>query len=746
MTYRSILTNSHVPAETRYETPEDEVEINLGEILRILRRRIGVFVGCVLLVTSIVLLVTFQLTPLYTATALVLIDPRENNVTDLGVVVSGLSPESSTVESQVEVIRSRSLVTPLIEALQLDRDPEFNPALRERSALASALNWVTSLVPGQVNEIAEKERREREEAEVSDAFSDALNVARLGRLSFVISISFTSEDAVRAAQVANALADRYLVAQLEAKFEATRHAADWLDERLAPLREQVQESERVVEVYRSEHNLGDHSRGTTINEQQVLEVNRQLMLVRADLAEKQARFNRLNQLLSIGGGAESVAEVLESNVVADLRQQQAELARKQADLSSRYGERHPMMINVRAEQKDLQRELAAEVSRIVANLENEVAVAQSRDRSLTQSLWKLQGETSKGEQASIRLRELQREASANRAVYETFLSRFKETVEQQGIEQADARIISEAAVPVRSSFPNKLLSAVLGFAMSILIGLGVALLLERLEDNCFRTDRQLESQLQIPHLGSVPELKKELSTVDEGILSPADYILTNPHSSYAEAFQSLRAKLLLSDVPPRLILLTSALQSEGKTTTAISLGRAAARAGSRVLLIDADIRHCSVAKTLGHRPTAGLVEYLAGMDPLHDVLILDEPSGMQILPAKSGAANPPDLLGSAEMRDLLKKTQTDFDLVLIDSPPVLPVADAAVLSRFVDKVVFVVRWGGTPRRAVQDALHALREFDAEIAGAVFSRLDMQQYASYGYGHYYYGQYSEPHVN
>ena len=722
--------------------PENDVEIDLAEILRMLRRRIRVLVGCVVLGTATVLLVTTQLTPLYTATAQVLIDPRERNVTDLESVIAGLSPESSTVESQVEVFRSRSLATPLIEAMQLDRDPEFNPALREPGALASAVNWITSLMPGQA-EISERERIEREKTVVFGAFSQALDVSRLGRVSFVISVSFTSEDRTKAARIANALADQYLVDQLEAKFEATRRANQWLDERLAPLREQLRESERAVERYRAEHHLVDGSKGPTVDQQQLLEVNRQLVLGRADLAEKQARFQRVREILPSDGGFESVAEVLDSGVIAGLRQQQAELARKQAELVTRYDERHPRMINVRAERKDLQRELEAEVNRIVANLENEVEVARSRDRSLTQSLAQLQREESVRERARVHLRELEREAAANRAVYEPFLGRFKETREQQSIQQADARIISLAPVPVDPSYPNLPLNAALGFVMSVLVGLGAVFLLERLDDG-FRTVRQLETDLQLPHLASIPEVTKAEAEGDGEAPSPEDYTLAKPLSAYAEALRGLRAKLLLSDAPPKLILFTSALPSEGKTTTTISLGRAAAQAGTRVLVIDADLRHPSVAKTLGHRPKAGLVEFLAGQEHLADVLILDEPSGMQVLPVASGSANPPDLLGSAGMRDLLEKLKTDFDLILLDSPPVLAVADAKVIGRVADSVVFIVQWEKTPRGAAQEAVHDLSEFGVKVTGVVFSRLDLKRCASYGYG--YYGRYSDYYVS
>jgi capsular exopolysaccharide synthesis family protein len=365
---------------------------------------------------------------------------------------------------------------------------------------------------------------------------------------------------------------------------------------------------------------------------------------------------------------------------------------------------------------------------------------------LTESLAQLRREESVRDRARVRLRELEREVAANRAVYEPFLSRFKETREQQGDQQADARIISQAPVPVDPSFPNMSLNAVLGLVMSGLIGLGAVFLLERLDDG-FQTVRQLETDLQLPHLASIPELTKAQAEGDGEAPSPDDYTLAKPLSAYGESLRGLRAKLLMTDAPPKLILFTSALPSEGKTTTTISLGRAAAQAGMRVLVIDADLRNPSVARDLGHRPQAGLVEFLADQEDLADVLFLDEPSGMQVLPVASGTANPPDLLGSAGMRDMLEKLKLDFDLILVDSPPVLAVADAKVLGRVVDSVVFITQWEATPRGAAQEAVRGLSEFGVKVTGVVFTRLDMNRYAKYGYGDYnYHGRYSDYYVN
>ncbi|MCH7599382.1 MAG: polysaccharide biosynthesis tyrosine autokinase [Myxococcales bacterium] len=724
----------------------EEVEIDIGEIFRALRRRRWALGGCVLLITSVVLLVTFQLTPLYTATAEVLIDLRDRNVVDLDSVLSGLSSDASTIESQIQVIRSHSLAIRVIETLRLDRDPEFNEALREPGMGAVLQAWLRGLAPGEAEEASEEERLALEQTRLIEAFSEARTVSRVGRKSYVISIAFTSERAAKASQLANTLAEFYLVDQLEAKFNATERATDWLHERLGALAAEVEKSERLVEAYRSEHGLVD-SRGITVDEQQLVEINTQLILARADLAEKRARFRHVTELLDSGSGVESVAEVLASTVVHDLRQRQAELAREEAELESRYGDRHPRMINIRAQRKDLEFGVATELQRIVANLENEVVVARSRAQSLERSLTEAQHQRSVGETARIRLRELNRHAIANRTLYESFLGRFNETREQQGIQAADARIISAATVPVEPSYPRKGLFAAAGFLASLIVGAGVVVLLERL-DNGFHNSRELEDALGLPLLASIPELSEADARVEEELLSPHDYVLARPLSIYGEAIRGLRTSLMLSnvDVPPRAVLFSSAMASEGKTSIALSLARSIAQSGKRVVVVDADLRRPAVARRLGLRPEAGLIEYLAGQASLDEVIVTDKSSEMDVLPVIQGAANAPDLLGSESMRILLEKLKTDYDLVLVDSPPLLLVSDATVLGEICDKLVFVVRWEQTPRQAALEAVHRLRQFEIDVAGVVLNRVDLKRDAEHYYGDSYYRSASDYYVN
>ena len=716
--------------------------IDIRQLLNVLRRRLAVIIGSVGLITGITLLVVFQLTPLFTANSLVLIDPREQQVVDIEAVMSGLPPDSAAIDSEVEVLRSRTLASRVVAQLELVNDPEFNAALVEPGILAS-LNPLNLLRSSPDLTVEEKARRELNK--VIDAFQSKLSVSRRG-LTYVISVSYTSEDAAKATSIVNTVTDLYVLEQLEAKYEATRRANEWLNERLVQLRGEVRAAEEAVEIYRSENDLVSTS-GITVNEQQLAELNGQLILARAELAEKEAKYRRYRDLLRSGSGADTLADVLQSPVIAQLRQQEAEVDRRRAELSSRYGERHPEMIKVRAERRDLADAIDREVSRTVANVENEVEVTRTRVGSLQNSLDELQGRSGEGGLKEVRLRELESDAEAVGTLYESFLERFKQTSEQTNLQEADSRILSQATVPTEPSYPNKTLFLALAIVGSGMIGVGLAFVLEQLDD-AFSSVSQLEKTLGLPHLASVPDLKNEIAE-NKGWL-PFDFIKKRPLSSYSEAFRALRSGIALSDVdnPPKVVLITSALPGDGKTTTAISLARAASVAGSKTILLDCDLRRPSVHKSFGASPEVGIVELLADQAKLEDALTADPESPLNYLPVKAGAANPPDLLGSRHMGNLLSKLREEYDLVVIDSAPVLPVVDSRVLSRLADKVVFVVRWRDTPRDAAANAVKDLRDYGADFAGVVFERLDLKRQQRYNYGDsgYYYGRYSKYYIN
>jgi len=744
--------------ETSYEAARSDggdgfLELDLMSLYRTLRKRLGLIVSVTLGLTALVMVVVLQQTPLYTAETQVLLDRQKMQVTDMEAVMSGMPADSATVDSEVEILQSRALAERVVERLDLVADPEFNSNLREPSLLrwldprvwiGEALKLVEA-APAPQNE----ELRARAELNgVINALLGRLTVSRQ-RLTYVINISFVSENPAKAARIANEIAETYILDQLEAKFDATRQANDWLSRRLGELRQQVQDSERAVELFRAENGLESLGAGVTVGEQQLSELNAQLILARTNLAEARAKYERAQQIRRSGGTIESMADVVQSGTISQLRQKQAELARELANLSSRYGARHPEVVNAEAQRRDIERQISAEISRIIGSLQNNVAVAETRVASLEESLREIRGETGESGQAVVQLRELEREAAANRAVYESFLNRFKETSQQQDLQVPDSRVISAATPPIAPSHPRKTLALALALVLSGMLGVGLAFLLEHL-DNGLETARDVEDALGLPHLVSLPLVPSEKGP-DGKPFKVHDYLLHKPLSAFSESIRSLRSALQLSNVdnPPKVILFTSALPSEGKTTTSTSFARAAAASGLKVIIVDCDLRHPSVHKTFGlAAPELGLVELLAERLDVREILITDEKTDLKILPLAKGSANPPDVLGSSQMKLLLDRLRGEFDLVVLDSAPVLPVSDSRVLSRLADETVFVARWNTTPRDAAQAAIRELRLFDAAIAGVTLVAVDMTKQAKYGYGDtgYYYGKYSRYYVN
>jgi len=715
--------------------------IDLRQTFLILRRNAWLISAIVMSITVVTLVVTLQLTPLYTATTKVLIDTRKSNVVDVEAIMSGLSADSSTIDSQVEIIRSQALAFRVIDTLELMDDPEFNTFLREAPwyAALNPLAWVRQIFSGPQRDTEEAEQAKR--IATVESFSSRLNVRRTG-LTQVISIDFTSEIPRKAEVIANAVADAYLVDQLEAKYEATQRATVWLDGRLQDLREQVKDSEEAAELYRAAHGLIE-AEGSTLTEQQLREINSQLLLSRAELDGSRAKLSRVRELVNRGSGFDSIAEVLSSDVIRDLRREQSELIRKEAQLRARYGERHPSIIEIKDERRDLDRQIRSEVSRIVVGLENEVAVAATRVNSLEKSLAVTTAAAGDREQDRVRLRELQRDASSNRTLYENFLARFKETRQQEDLQEADARIISRATLPVTKSSPRTGLNLGLALVASALLGIGAAFVREYLDDR-FRTPRELEEQLDLPVLATLPLLK---SKDTQGLQTPHRFVKAKPLSAYSEGFRELQAALALSDIdhPPKSVLITSSLPNEGKTTTAVSFATSLARSGLNVVLVDADLRRPSVKKLLGNGQTEyDMIDFLTHSCTLDEALQTDADTGFQYLATMRQPANPADLLASDAMKDLLLKLRERFDMVIVDSPPVLPVSDSKSLSQLLDKVVFVVKWQDTPRNAAEQSVAKLREFGADLAGAVFSQVDMDKQTKYGYGDstYYYGRYSD----
>lgn len=719
-------------------------EIDLRELLRKLWRQRRIMLGTAAIITAVVAIITFQLTPMYTATGLVMIEPRQAQVVAIESVLSGLPPDTDTVNSEIEILQSRHLAERVVSRLKLEQDPEFNVKMREQTMWQSFTGWIAEMVGlggGDEEMIPTLERDlTRDRAEVMTNFIKRLSVQSKAR-SRVIEISVESMDPEKAALLVNTIADLYLVDQLEAKYEATKRATEWLSQRLVELRQKVEVSEKAVEDYRQQSGLIKGKDDVSIASVQISELSSQLIIARSRRAESEARLQQVERLMKSSAGVGSVTEVLASGLIQTLRGQESAILRRAAELSAEFGPKHPQMIAVRAELSDLRKKIDSEVRKIISGLRSEVEVAKSQERTVEASLEALEKRVGDLNRKDVQLRALEREAQANRALLETILARFKETSAQEDIQNADARVISAADVPVRPSFPNKVLIIGGTFFAATVLGIFLVFVIEQL-DYGFRSMEQVEQLTGIPALGLVPSIDAEM----KGSTTPHQYVLDKPISAYAESMRNLHVSLSLSNVdkPPKAVLITSSVPEEGKTSVSLSLARMVARSGNKVVIIDCDLRRPSVHTRLQLPEKPGLVELLAHKADIKEVIKKDKPSGADVIAAGDHAPNPTDLLGSDQMKQLVAKLSAAYDLVVMDCSPVLAVTDSRVLTRIADKTVFVAQWEKTRRESAMLGLKQIRDAGGSLAGMLLTQVNVKKHSAYGYADsgYYHGKYQK----
>jgi exopolysaccharide transport family protein len=740
----NIMTNLSLAPSQRSDSPGRADELN--QLIATFRRRSRLFVAVALVILAAVVLVTYQQTPRYTATSSVIIDTRKHAVTSIEDVLSGLPAESSVVDTEVEILKSRSLAERVVADQHLDQDPEFNLHLAKPGVLHAVIGAPGALVNAVFASLAPKTpanpglQAKRAHESVVDHVLGRLKVHRTG-VTYVIGLSFESKDPAKAASIANAFADLYLTQQLQDKLDATRDANQWLNQRLTELQPQVAQAEAAVERYKAQHGLLA-SVGSTLTEQEISNVNNQLAVAQADQAERDARLKTAEQQLAAGSTGEDFTGALTSPTVSQLRAKKAEISVTVANLQTKYGPLYPAVKQAQRQLGDIDAAIQQEVSRIVSSLKDEDQVARGRVASLEASLGRAKGALVGNNAASVELEDLQRRATAASTLYDSLLNRAKQTSADQGDEQSDARIVSRAKIPNTASYPNKQVNFVLGLILGVAGGVGAVFLMEAL-DSGLATSEDVERFLGLPHLGAVPELDSTTEGKASGI-PPGQYIIDKPLSAFAEAFRNLRTSILFSkvDSPVQVILVTSALPGEGKTTTSFCLGRSIAMSGAKVVVVDCDLRRRNINRLLDIDPEIGLIEVLQGSASLEQALVFDEPSGASFLPLARSPHTPKDLFGSAAMDRLIATLRQQFEIVLLDTSPVLPVSDTRILAPKADVVVFLVQWRKTPRKAVEGAFGLLKSVGADVAGVALSLVDSRQQAKYGYGDagYYYRSY------
>ena len=711
---------------------------DLGSWLGIIRRRKWVLILCSLLVTSAAAGIIFSLTSLYQATSSILIDERQPQLADLQSIVSGLPVGRSTVESETAVMLSRDFADRVIQKLKLFELPEFNPVLRNPNQFDEIKSKVGTLVEKQTEGIiaadptpvsSAEQQFDRERVLVINTFLKKIEVRARGD-TLVIDITATTEAPEIAADVANTIAELYLVDQLEAKYQATKRATDWLTDRISQLRSDLEAAESAVENYRSSAGLLTGAGEVTLKQQQMSDISTQLITARINRTQVEARLRQAEALLRSPAGASSASEVLQSPVIQNLLAQETEVLRKIADLSSKVGENFPAMISARAEARDLRSKITAEISQVVASLRNEVAVARAQEATFENTLQELEAKMGTLNSRDAELRVLEREAQSSQLLYETFLSRFKELQDQEKIQQSDARVISRADVPFGPSLPNRPLLLALAALGSVFLGFLIIGALEMF-DRGLHSMEEVYYYLDLPCFGLIPTI----STFRLAGKSVESYAIKKPACAYAEAIRSVTTGLLLTDSKSKshVIAVTSARPNEGKTAIAISMAALNALGGRKSIILDLDLRKPEIRDRLRSKADIGFVDYLAGQIPLAEVIQKEEASGLDFIVAGHRKANFAEVIRSSKLEGLLGELRQQYDLIVLDTPPVLAVADTRLLARLADKTLLVVRWAETGRDVVRLALRQMSDAGADIAGIAISMVDVRRNSKYGFG-------------
>jgi succinoglycan biosynthesis transport protein ExoP len=675
-----------------------------------------------------------SLPTLYTGEARVLVGVQGPRVLNVEAVIADISPDTERVQNESYILQSRQIAAQVIDELHLDRSPEFNPELAAPTFWQKySVARLEQEMPDWLGDWLRRLSRAAEPAappteawrrdQLIDRVLANVDVATLGR-SHVLSVKAEAQDRGLAAAIANSFADKYLAFQREEKVRTMERVDAFLMQRVTELRDEVNKSDQGVEDYRRTHGLYKSGSGS-LTKQQLSELNSQLLAAQTAKAEAAARLAEAHAQRRGVSDVHSVPEVLRSPLIAALKSQLADAERRAADLAATYGERHPQLRSIRAEAESLSGRVAAEMAKIVDGLARDASTAQARHAALAQQFEVLKGSMGAVNDKSIQLEALERDATVNRNLLEAVLSRAKQASGTADVLQAGAKLVSAATPSSRPSFPPKALVVLLGSMLTLLVGAAVVLLREA-GNRTFLRQEQVEAMTGLPVLTMVPRVRRRTA---------AQKVLREPASPYSEALRRLFVGIQLSepDKSPKRLLFSSATPAEGKSVMVASLARQLAATGKRVIVVDGDWRRPRMHQLMRCRLGPGLGELLGDQDTVLDNCVCrDGLSSADVIPAGNWASGSSHLLTSPRMGELLDLLAQSYDVVLVDSPPVLATADALVLSRMTDKVVYVVRWGRTRQDAALAGLKQFVDVGADIAGIAVSCVEVNEYRRHSY--------------
>lgn len=703
--------------------------IDLSYYWQVIRRQLKKIILFSAVITAIAVLVALVITPVYKATATILIEAEEAKVLSIEEVYGLGSPSDEYYQTQFEILKSRELAKRTVLELGLVDNPEFNPAHPENKKSFS----IKELILGEADPLTEEEIL----AKTVDTFWEAVSISPV-RKTQLVKVSVESESAEMARVAANAMAQQFIESQLDAKIEVTQQAAGWLSDRLGGLKAKLEASERKLQQYREENDLVDVEGVDTLVAKEIDQITEALVEARARRLELQGTYEQLQSLGELNyDNLSSLPNIISNPVVVNLRDSETQAELKVSELKKRYGPLHPKMIAAESDLEAVRESVLTQMKRIATSIESNYLVAKSKENSLEKALTNSKSDVRNLNRTEFTLSEYQREVRTNRQLYEAFFNRVSETSATGDLQTASARVVDPAIKPVDPVKPNKKLIVLLALVVSGMFGVALAFLLDILDSTIKNLD-DVERKLDVPMLGLLPLVGKKQDAGDAEQMVRA--FVGEGMDGFRESVRTLRTGLTLASMeqPASVILVTSSVPSEGKTTTSTNIAEAFGQM-EKTLLIDCDMRRPSVAKKLGLAPNVpGLSNAVAYPEMLDECIQSRPELGIDVVSAGPIPPNPLELLGSKNFRDILDRLRSRYQRIIIDSAPMQAVSDALYLSTLVDGVVYVVKADATKDKLAQDGLGKLDNNNARVLGVVLNQVNVDREAKYAdsYAGYY----------
>lgn len=706
-------------------------EVHLLDYVKVLYKWRRVAMSVFFTIFVAVTVYTFTQTPIYEARTQLLIENEHPNIVSFKEAIDQEKATLDYYQTQYRILQSRSLARRTLTALNLWTHPQFSPPKAAPNPIKGAINSATDRVKA-VFETAPPRKDDGPEAQETagesrtiDHFLADLSIVPI-RNSRLVDVKFQSADPSLAAQAANALARGYIEQSLEYKYTSSKEASDWLGERLAEQRKQVESSEQALQRYREQTDAVSLEERQNIVVQKLADLNSAVTRAKTERIQKESAYNQIRAVQNDPNALDTVPAILSNSFIQQQKTEIADLQRQQGQLAEKLGPNHPDMRKLTNSVQLAEAKLRGEIAKVVQSMRNDYQAAVSQEQSLIGALEQQKHEALALNRKQIDYGVLQRDAATNRQIFDSLLQRTKETGISGELKTTNIRVVDPAETPRAPAYPNRTNNELLALFGGLLVSVGLAFFFEYM-DSHIKTPDEIKTHLGIPYLGLVPAL-------DESNRSPM--INNGVPASFAEAFRSVRTNILFSSTQEggKSLVVTSTGPGEGKTVVSTNLAMALAQAGQRVLLVDADMRKPRVHTMFQYAQEPGLSNVLVGTSKASDAVKNSDVAGLWVLPAGAHPPNPAELLGSKRFADFIRSLAEHFDWVVIDTPPVMAVTDSSVAAHRASAVVFVVGSEMTSRHSATRAIEQLVNAKSRIAGAVLNRVDLKHNA------YYYSQY------